>query len=205
MEITMSESLTVIPATLIEQLKENPKIRMIDVRSPIEYESVHIPGTYNIPIDMLSEHRDKLVDHVRGPVVFVCQSGARATEAFNKASSDPDMQKLIDQGLTHIHILEGGINAWESIGGEVKRGAQRWSIERQIRCIVGSVVFISIMVSIFIPWTKWIAAIVGAGLTFAAVTQFCMMEKMLLLLPHNRPSRSNVESIVCKLIEDCKD
>lgn len=200
----MNESFIWNPATLREQRQNNPDIRMIDVRSSIEYESIHIPGSYNIPTNMLSEHKEILRDQVRCPVVFVCYSGVRSKEAYNNMISDPETQKLIAEGLTNIHILEGGITAWETEGGEVKRGAQRWSVERQIRCITGSVVLIAVVLSSIIPWTKWIAAFVGGGLTFAAITRLCMMEKLLLMLPYNRASRANVETVINQLIDDCK-
>lgn len=54
--------------------------RVLDVRSPAEFAAVHIPGSYNVPLDLLREHRDELREHL-DEVVLVCRSGARADQA----------------------------------------------------------------------------------------------------------------------------
>lgn len=36
---------------------------MIDVRTPGEFGTEHIPGSYNVPLDLLREHRDEIVAH----------------------------------------------------------------------------------------------------------------------------------------------
>lgn len=104
---------------------EDPDIRILDVRTGGEYETVHIPGSYNVPLDTLGEHVRDLasVDH---PVVLVCQSGGRATQAH---------EKLAAAGKKTLHILEGGMTAWAASGGDVVRGA---TYNRTDRCdIVG--------------------------------------------------------------------
>ena len=40
--------------------RDGQDVRLIDVRSPAEYASVHIPGSYNVPLDQLGEHRAEL-------------------------------------------------------------------------------------------------------------------------------------------------
>ena len=189
---------------LQKQLEKNPDIRMIDVRSAAEYESVHIPGSYNIPMNALDEHGPRIRDNVRDSIVFVCLSGNRAAQVQEAASADPQTQALVEAGLTHIHVLEGGIKAWEAAKGAVKRGHQRWSTERQIRFITGSIVLASVVLSVVVPWLKWIAAFIGAGLTFAALTNFCAMEQMLAQMPWNRSNRANVGAVVDKLIADMR-
>jgi len=200
----MNESVLWDADTLQEQLQQNPDIRMIDVRSPAEHEAVHIPGTYNIPMNALDEHGPRIRKNVRDPIVFVCLSGKRATQVQEKVSSHPETQELVDAGLTHIHVLEGGVKAWEAAGGEVKRGQQRWSTERQVRFIAGSIVLVSVVLSVFVPWTKWIAAFIGAGLTFAALINFCAMEQILAVMPWNRSNRPDVRTVVDKLIADMR-
>ena len=34
--------------------------RILDVRTPAEFETAHIPGSYNVPLDLLREHRTEL-------------------------------------------------------------------------------------------------------------------------------------------------
>jgi len=45
-------------ATLRSRLEENPP-RILDVHTPAEFETAHIPGSYNVPLDLLREHRDE--------------------------------------------------------------------------------------------------------------------------------------------------
>ena len=108
----------------------------------------------------------------------------------------------VDSGLAQIHVLKDGLKAWEAVGGPVKRGQPRWSIERQIRLITGSIVLVSVALSVFVPGLKWIAAFIGAGLTFAALTNICAMEQVLVKMPWNLSNRADVGAVVDKLIAD---
>src|SRR5690625_7160198 len=63
---------------LAELLEERPGIRLLDVRTPGEYESVRIRGAYNVPLDRLNEHGPELRAQVRDPIVLICNSGQRA-------------------------------------------------------------------------------------------------------------------------------
>ncbi len=197
----MAEQVYWDSATLLRRLKENQDIRLIDVRSPTEFESMHIPGSYNVPMNTLDEHAPRIRQHVRDPIVFVCLSGQRATQAREKASASGP-EALGEAGLTQVHVLADGLRAWEAAGGEVKRGQARWSMERQIRLITGTIILASIVFSVFVPGLKWIAAFVGAGLTFAALTNVCAMEKLLARMPWNRADRADVSVVVDKLIAD---
>ncbi|WP_207956231.1 rhodanese-like domain-containing protein [Rubrobacter marinus] len=64
-----------------ELMDERPDVRVLDVRTPGEYESVHIRGGYNVPLDLLGEHAREIRENVEEPVVLVCQSGGRARKA----------------------------------------------------------------------------------------------------------------------------
>ena len=77
--------------------------RVLDVRTPGEFETVHIPGAYNVPLDLLLEHRDEIIKHLDVDVVLVCRSGQRAVQAE---------VALRNAGLLNAHILDGGINSW---------------------------------------------------------------------------------------------
>ena len=66
----------------LQSLSESPAPpRIIDVRTPGEFDSVHIPGAYNVPLDLLREHRDEILAHIDEDVVLVCRSGQRAAQA----------------------------------------------------------------------------------------------------------------------------
>jgi rhodanese-related sulfurtransferase len=166
--------------------------RILDVRTPGEFEGVHIAGAYNVPLDLLREHSDEIRTHLDDHVVLVCRSGQRATQAE---------QTLHDTGLTNVHILDGGMNSWEANGFSVKRGAQRWDLERQVRLVAGSIVALSVLASIFVPGFKWVALFIGSGLVFAAVSNTCMMGMMLAKLPYNRGATCDAQTIVAQLVD----
>lgn len=176
--------MTTIPATdrissaeLAQLRADDPGIRILDVRTGGEFETAHIPGSYNVPLDTLGEHVTDLADFSH-PVVLVCQSGARATQAHGA---------LRDAGKHTIHILDGGIAAWQAGGHEVAHGdVQRWAMDRQVRLVAGSMVVAGVVASIAAPRLKWLAAGVGSGLVFSAVTNTCAMANVLSKLPYNR-------------------
>ena len=166
--------------------------RILDVRTPGEFEGVHIAGAYNVPLDLLREHRDEIRNHLDDHVVLVCRSGQRAAQAE---------QTLHDTGLTNVHILDGGMNSWEAGGFSVKRGSQRWDLERQVRLVAGSIVALSVLASIFVPGFKWVAFFIGSGLVFAAVSNTCTMGTLLAKLPYNRGATCDAQTIVAQLVD----
>ena len=174
---TPSEPRTIDAKTLQERLATSNSPRVLDVRTPAEFEAVHIPGSYNVPLATLREHRDELRHHLDTDVVLVCLAGGRAQQA-EKA--------LSEVGLPGLCILEGGMRGWQDIGGQVARGRQIWDIERQVRFVAGGIVAASVTGSLAVPRLKWLAASVGAGLVGAALTNSCVMGNLLAKMPWNR-------------------
>ncbi|WP_273735868.1 rhodanese-like domain-containing protein [Mycolicibacterium septicum] len=187
----MSTSSIIDAAELNELKKTGDGPRLIDVRTPGEFETAHIPGAYNVPLDLLQEHRDEIAQHLDENVVLICRSGQRASTAG---------QTLRDAGLPNVSILEGGMTAWQDKGFGVRRGAQRWDLERQVRLVAGSIVLSSVLGSVAAPKLKWVAAAIGAGLTTAALTNTCAMGMMLAKLPYNRGASCDAQSVVEQLI-----
>ncbi|MEU4371588.1 rhodanese-like domain-containing protein [Micromonospora chersina] len=193
----MSTSETARPATLDavslrELIDAGRAPRLLDVRTPAEFETSHIPGSYNVPLDLLKEHREELRNHLDEDVVLVCRSGARATQAE---------RALAGAGLPNLKVLDGGIMAWQAANAPIKRGAPRWDLERQVRLVAGSIVLASVLGSVFVPQLKWVAGFIGAGLTFAALTNTCAMGMMLGKLPYNRGASCDLDTIVGQLRE----
>ena len=165
--------------------------RILDVRTPGEFETSHIAGAYNVPLDLLKEHRDEILSHLDDEVVLVCQAGGRAAQAE---------ETLRQAGMGNVHVLAGGMNAWEAAGMAVNRGSERWDLERQVRFVAGLIVALSILASILVPGLKWLAFAIGGGLVFAAVTNSCTMGMLLAKLPYNRGPRCDAQSIVAELV-----
>ena len=60
----------------VEKLKCDGSMTLIDVRTAEEFDSGHIKGFFNIPVDELREHIEEF--DIKNPVYVVCQSGLRS-------------------------------------------------------------------------------------------------------------------------------
>ncbi|HEX9088435.1 MAG TPA: rhodanese-like domain-containing protein [Arthrobacter sp.] len=168
-----------IDASTLKAWEDNhDDLMVIDVRSGAEFDSMHIKGSYHVPLPMLSEHTEEFAAKMGTRVVLVCQSGNRAEQA----------RKHLDSvGLASASVLSGGVPAYAAAGGNVVRGRGAWALERQVRMTAGSLVLAGMLGSKFIsPKLGLIAGGIGAGLTFSAATNSCAMGQMLSKMPWNR-------------------
>lgn len=176
------------PRQLAELVATRNDVRMLDVRTPGEFESVHIAGAYNVPLDALSEHAAEIAAEPQTEFVLICQSGARAGKAE---------EALRASGLTRLHVLEGGMNAWLAAAQPVRRGPRRMSLERQVRIIAGGLAAAGGALAILIhPWFAAIPLFVGSGLMFAGITDVCTMATLLARLPYNANVTCDVGAMV---------
>lgn len=188
----MTATTRIDSAGLAQLVADRTDLKVLDVRSPAEFEAVHIPGAYNVPLDTLGEHAEDIQRHVDEPVILVCRSGMRASQAE---------QRLAAAGMGNVRVLDGGMMAWEQTGGAVNRGRSRWDIERQVRLVAGSIVASAIVASVWFPATRYVAGAVGAGLTFAALSNTCAMGAVLAKLPYNRNNACDVNAVVDQLTD----
>lgn len=167
-------------------------LTLLDVRSPAEFETAHIDGSYNVPLDVVKSRAAELARRLSGgPVVLICQSGVRAVEA---------QRALAGVGAADLRVLDGGVPAYAEAGGDIVAGKAKWSMERQVRLVAGCIVLSSIVASLRAPKARLLAGGVGAGLTFSALTNTCAMGKVLLMTPYNRGSRDRaVQDYVAQL------
>lgn len=176
----------------VAALLTDPAVRLLDVRTPAEFENAHIPGAYNVPLDQLGEHAAELRS-ASGPVVLICQSGQRAQRAETL---------LRGAGMANIHVLAGGMSDWQSQGFAVRRVRARVSLERQVRIVAGALVATGAIAALTVsPWFAILPAFVGSGLVFAGVSNTCAMGMLLARLPYNRSALScDTEAIVRQFI-----
>jgi len=172
---------------LRRMLSEDPLLRILDVRTGGEFETAHIAASYNVPLDTLAEHAADLAD-VEHPVVLVCQTGGRATKAHGTLSL---------AGKQRLHILEGGMQAWRSAGGDViETASDRWAMDRQVRLTAGSIALVGVLASVFLPKAKWLAGGVATGLVHSALTNTCAMAEVLGRLPYNQVDRCDIAGVL---------
>lgn len=171
---------TVDPLTLQTWMGALEQLTVIDVRSPAEFETVHIHGSYNVPLPLLGEHATQVAERVDRRAVLVCQSGTRATDA---------QRRLAAAGMADLHVLDGGVPAFARAGGPVVRGRTRWALERQVRLVAGSLVAAGVLGSLWKRPVIALAGAIGAGLTVSALTDTCAMGRALSALPYNRTGK----------------
>lgn len=173
------------PTELNQRLATESDILLIDVRTPAEFESVHVPAANNIPLGELDPKALLASGKLREdkPVYILCQSGRRAEMAA---------EHLQTAGILNGIVVEGGTEAWVNAGLPVNRGQQQViSIERQVRIGAGSIVLLGILLGWFVHrYFLGLSAFVGAGLIFAGVTDWCGMGLLLAKAPWNQRKRS---------------
>jgi len=72
-------------------------------------------------------------------------------------------------------------------------------MERQVRLAAGSLVLAGILASLRWPGARLLPGAVGAGLTFAALSNTCAMSRVLLKLPYNQTGNADGEQTVAAL------
>lgn len=176
----MSSFETIAPSRLAE-LNSQQNVELIDVRTPVEFREVHATPARNVPLDSLNP--EKIMQDRNGsadePLYVICKSGSRSSKAC---------QKFVDAGFTNVVSVEGGTNAWEQAGLPVNRGKKAISLERQVRIAAGSITFLGAVATILTGnvYLAGIPAFIGAGLTFAGITDTCGMGMMLAKMPWNQ-------------------
>ena len=175
-------------AELAEQL-ESGSTTVLDVRTPGEYAAAAIGGSQHLPLDQIGGQLDVLGRGLTGPVTLVCKSGQRATQAYEQLSA---------AGAKDLTVLDGGIIAWQAAGQPVQStdGPSKWEMDRQVRLAAGSLVLGGVLASLRWPKARFLSGAVGAGLTFAALSNTCAMSRVLLKLPYNQADRSATRKAV---------
>ncbi len=80
-------------------------VQLLDVRTPEEYASGHLPNAQNCDV-LADDFTEKVaVLDKEKPVMVYCKMGGRSSKAA---------AKLKELGFKHITDLEGGIMNWES-------------------------------------------------------------------------------------------
>ncbi|HEY8538212.1 MAG TPA: rhodanese-like domain-containing protein [Steroidobacteraceae bacterium] len=108
-----AETATIAPDTLAERIeKKDAELIVIDVRTPQEFASGHVPGALNIPHDQLPNRIAELVGAKDKDIVVYCRSGRRAALA---------QQALAEQGFKRVLHLEGDIVKWQDENRPVEK------------------------------------------------------------------------------------
>lgn len=101
----------IMPWELVERLRENPSLLLLDVREPEEFAAMHISGSLNIPRGILEtacnwDFEDTVPELVIArdrEVIVICRSGRRSLFAAYT------MQQL---GFRNVVSLKTGLRGW---------------------------------------------------------------------------------------------
>lgn len=169
-----------ISAGALAQLhRSGQRIDLIDVRTPAEFQQVHVEFARNVPLSDLDPAQ--IVRARNGsasePLYMICQAGGRGQQACDRFAK---------AGFTNVINVEGGTNACETAGLPLVRGKKVMSLERQVRITAGSLVLVGVALgSLVHPYLYGLSAFIGAGLVFAGVTDTCGMGMLLAKMPWN--------------------
>lgn len=169
---------TITPQKLSELIHSGAAVELIDVRTPVEYREVHVSSARNVPLDQLNAAQFAAGRSGAEPLYVICRSGSRGKQAC---------EKFLAAGYTNVVNVEGGTQAWDQAGLPVVRGKKAISLERQVRIAAGLLVLTGSVLGYFVsPYWIGLSAFVGAGLTFAGITDTCGMGMLLARMPWNQ-------------------
>ena len=80
----------------LHDLIKSKTATIIDVRTPEEFQSGHVPYSINIPLDTIAYQVDKLKG-LSKPIILCCQSGNRSSQAFGQLRS-AGCDRIVDGG-----------------------------------------------------------------------------------------------------------
>ena len=98
------------PADAHGELQHDPTLRLLDVRTPREYQSHHLPGALLIPVQELAQRCGEL-DAQANWLVY-CEHGRRSLVAC---------ALLAQQSFGKLANLRGGMAHWLGCGLPVER------------------------------------------------------------------------------------
>lgn len=91
-------------------LDSNVDVVVLDIRTPGEFESGHIPGAKNIDFRADDFGEEIAALDKATPYLVHCGSGGRSTRS---------LEVFKENGFHRIIHLDGGLNDWKSAGNEV--------------------------------------------------------------------------------------
>lgn len=90
---------------------------VIDLRSADDFTNGHLPSSRNLPFSELEAKIGQFVKNRSNPVLLVCQTGQQSSKAAGIVKN---------AGFAEVHVLDGGVNAWQQAGMPVvKQGGSK--------------------------------------------------------------------------------
>jgi rhodanese-related sulfurtransferase len=101
----------ILPWDLVDLMKENKELLLLDVREPYEFDALHIKGSINVPRGILEtaceygyeETVPELVESRERDIIVICRSGKRSLLAARTMQS---------MGYKSVKSLKLGVRGW---------------------------------------------------------------------------------------------
>ena len=164
------------PADVAARLKARTAV-LVDVREPDEHAREHIAGAVAAPLSAFEAAHLGLTPNK--DVIFMCRSGNRTAGHCDRLAARVDGP---------AHVLAGGLDAWKKAGLATRVDVKApLELMRQVQIGAGVLILLGVALGYaFNSGFFLLSAFVGAGLTFAGITGFCGMARLLALMPWNR-------------------
>ena len=94
---------------LAQRLQTESDYILLDVRTPEEFSTGHIPGAICIPNESIGKQEITVLPNKKQRIYIYCRSGSRSKQAADK---------LLDMGYTNL-VEAGGIMDWQ---GDIEVG-----------------------------------------------------------------------------------
>ncbi len=174
----MPKSLIALKPERVEERVRQGHALLIDIREDDEFARRHVPGALSRPLSRFDAVA--LPEMAGTDVIFTCRSGMRTTA---------NAERLAAPVGGTAYALEGGLDAWARAGFPVEANRKApLEMMRQVQIVAGSLILAGMLLGWLVStYFFGLAAFVGAGLTFAGISGFCGMAKLLAFLPWNRP------------------
>ena len=85
-------------------VQKDPSLQLVDVRSQSEFETYHLPGAINVPIDNILSEENSAWFGAEGKMVVLYANGTtNASQAW---------MLLRQNGYKNLYVMQGGMNYW---------------------------------------------------------------------------------------------
>ena len=169
----------------------NVQIELIDVRTPAEFQEVHVAFAKNVPLDRLDPNAYQSARNgtEAEPLYILCRSGGRGKQACDK---------FLAAGIANTINVDGGTLACEAAGLPVLRGQKIMALERQVRIAAGSLVALGSALALVHLYFLALPIFIGCGLVFSGITDTCGMGMLIARMPWNQTGVTGSSTVSCK-------
>ena len=113
--VTRLRARPMLPVEALRQrIEQQPHLLVLDVRTAEDFvgEQGHIDGALNVPLEALEDRISSLGEDLTRPIALVCRTDRRSAKAA---------ALLARRGFSQVHVVQGGMTAWNAAGWPVVR------------------------------------------------------------------------------------